>query len=276
MRPARTVFAALTLTALLACEPVLEPEMSVAASSPPSLGLAKGATKVTICHKEKTVTVGEPAVAAHLAHGDMEGACGPPPATVFVSFDGVTLLRSSTTDDATTNVSALVRLSTAVIPAFNPAVLSNDGGLTRVEIIAATVAQLEAIHAPYNVAFTTTRPASGAYSMVVFGGSCSSVIGQAGCAGIAVQDCGNTFPSNISFVFPPGLRVEDLAVVAARQNALALGLDNTDNPDDVMFPVLQVMPPERFAGGNTLPGGCLAPGTFQDSHQRMLDVLGAS
>ena len=207
-----------------------------------------------------------------------EGALVPagPPATVFVNFDGVTLVRSTTTDDATTNVSFLVQSSPTVIPAFSPAELSNDGGLTRVEIISATVAQLEAIHAPYNIAFTTTRPVSGSYSMLVFGGLCSSVIGQAGCAGIALQDCGNTFPSNISFVFPPGLRVEDLAVVAARQNAIALGLDNTDNPDDVMFPVLQVTPPERFAAGNTLGGGCLAPGTFQDSHQRMLDVLGAS
>jgi len=33
-------------------------------------------TKVTICHKGKnTLTVAEPAVAAHIAHGDAMGAC---------------------------------------------------------------------------------------------------------------------------------------------------------------------------------------------------------
>ena len=33
-------------------------------------------TKITICHKGKnTLTVAEPAVAAHIAHGDAMGAC---------------------------------------------------------------------------------------------------------------------------------------------------------------------------------------------------------
>lgn len=36
-----------------------------------------GQTKVTLCHKEKNeITVGGPAVDAHIAHGDTEGACG--------------------------------------------------------------------------------------------------------------------------------------------------------------------------------------------------------
>jgi hypothetical protein len=33
-------------------------------------------TRVTICHKGQTITVAEPAVAAHLRHGDTVGACG--------------------------------------------------------------------------------------------------------------------------------------------------------------------------------------------------------
>ena len=32
--------------------------------------------KVTLCHKGKTLTVGVPAQAAHLRHGDTLGACG--------------------------------------------------------------------------------------------------------------------------------------------------------------------------------------------------------
>ena len=37
-------------------------------------------TKVTICHKGKnTITVAEPAAAAHYAHGDIPGACDASP-----------------------------------------------------------------------------------------------------------------------------------------------------------------------------------------------------
>lgn len=37
-------------------------------------------TKVTICHKGKnTITVAEPAAAAHYAHGDAPGACDASP-----------------------------------------------------------------------------------------------------------------------------------------------------------------------------------------------------
>ncbi len=74
MSPARTVFAVLALTAVLAsCTEVSQPtDIDVG----PLFGLAKGITKVTICHKGRPITVGEPAVAAHLAHGDVEGPCG--------------------------------------------------------------------------------------------------------------------------------------------------------------------------------------------------------
>ena len=46
-------------------------------------GRGGGQQKVTLCHKhKKTLTVGAPALAAHLRHGDMKGACeteGPGP-----------------------------------------------------------------------------------------------------------------------------------------------------------------------------------------------------
>jgi hypothetical protein len=38
-------------------------------------GGANGQLKVTLCHKGKTLTVGAPARAAHLRHGDTEGPC---------------------------------------------------------------------------------------------------------------------------------------------------------------------------------------------------------
>jgi hypothetical protein len=38
-------------------------------------GKAYGKTKVTICHKGKTIKVAQPAVKAHLRHGDTLGPC---------------------------------------------------------------------------------------------------------------------------------------------------------------------------------------------------------
>jgi hypothetical protein len=63
--------------------------VSVAAGltmSQPHPARAGGVEKVTICHRppgnpenEQTITVGAPAVPAHLAHGDDIGECGTPP-----------------------------------------------------------------------------------------------------------------------------------------------------------------------------------------------------
>ncbi len=38
-------------------------------------GKQYGKTKVTLCHKGKTITVGAPAAPAHLRHGDKLGPC---------------------------------------------------------------------------------------------------------------------------------------------------------------------------------------------------------
>jgi hypothetical protein len=38
-------------------------------------GKQYGKTKVTLCHKGKTITVGAPAAKAHLRHGDKVGSC---------------------------------------------------------------------------------------------------------------------------------------------------------------------------------------------------------
>lgn len=43
----------------------------------PGKGKGAGQTKVALCHKgHKTITVGAPAMKAHLKHGDVAGECG--------------------------------------------------------------------------------------------------------------------------------------------------------------------------------------------------------
>jgi len=51
-------------------------------------GTGKGQEKVAICHKGQTITVARPAVAAHLAHGDTEGACTTPPVDTCLPVTG--------------------------------------------------------------------------------------------------------------------------------------------------------------------------------------------
>jgi len=43
--------------------------------NPSSSQYQYGKTKVKLCHKGKTITVGAPAARAHLRHGDTLGAC---------------------------------------------------------------------------------------------------------------------------------------------------------------------------------------------------------
>src|SRR5215212_5616220 len=53
------------------------PETTTPETTAPDTEGGRGQTKVTICHNGHTITVGAPAVDAHLAHhdGDAKGAC---------------------------------------------------------------------------------------------------------------------------------------------------------------------------------------------------------
>lgn len=198
---------------------------------------------------------------------------------VYLNFEGVTLTASNQADDGPTNTSAIITATTApgstrTIPPFSPAQLSSTGGLSRDQIIARVVDRLFASHAAFDVQFTTTRPATGPYSMVVVGGDCQTVAGV-NCAGVALLDCGDQLPSNVSFVFPPGLRVDDLATTAAQEAAHAFGLAHTNDQGDIMYPTILQSVPSGFGAGN-IPSGdsSCQGGGFQDSYNLMLTTIG--
>ena len=202
---------------------------------------------------------------------------------VYLNFEGVILTASNSNDDARNNVSAILAGAVApgqsrTIPQFQPSHLGGStGGLSRAQIINRVVQDMYAIHAPYNIEFVTTRPTSGTYHMVVFGGNCSTIAGQGGCAGIALQDCGDFLPNNIVFVFPGSLRLADMATTAAQEGAHAFGLTHTLDQADVMYPTIQSSIPSGFGAGqvpsNDQPTSCTAA-TFQDSDQMMMDTIG--
>jgi hypothetical protein len=63
-----------------------------------------GQRRVVICHKtgsrtnpQHTITVGQPAVAAHLRHGDTLGPCPAPPAVTTTSTVATTTTAATTT-----------------------------------------------------------------------------------------------------------------------------------------------------------------------------------
>jgi MYXO-CTERM domain-containing protein len=207
---------------------------------------------------------------------------------IYLAFEGVTLTSSDRADDATTGKSVILYLGgrapgqTLQIGAFNPSQLSNPGNFSsRQALIDAVVAQTRSIFEPYDVEFTLTRPSSGDYEMIVFGSSCQTVLGESGCGGVALADCGNSDKNNITFVFPPGLDYRDLAPTAAQESAHAFGLAHTTNQNDVMYPFIQPgIYPSAFGNTNSpcpsdeVAAGATCNKTSQNSHQTMLDTIG--
>lgn len=200
--------------------------------------------------------------------------------TVYLNFDGVTLNATENSDDATQNNSRILvggigAGNSATIPPFNPSALYSTEGKTRAQIISQVVSEMYDSHAPYNVEFVTERPTSGVYSMVVFGGSCQSVAGQSNCAGIALLDCGDFLGSNVTYVFPGGLRVGDLATTAAQEEAHAFGLSHTTDTTDIMYPYIQNSIPSQFGAG-PIPADDDPCGdaTYQDSDEMMMQIIG--
>lgn len=252
--------------------------IAAATTAAPALAGDDGPT-VEAPPRIKTIAVPSPCPGPNCALGSQPVPTALGLRVVFLSFDGVTLTGSNSNDSAVSKLSAIVDVppgQTLTISAFSPFQLGNSGGLSRDQIIARTIEDLYASHAPYNVEFVTTEPTEGNYSMVVFGGSCQSVAGRNNCGGIALLDCGDQFPANITFVFPPGLRVGDLASVAAQEAAHAFGLAHTEDVTDVMFPEVQLgRIPTRFGAGDIPLGddNCQGGG-FQDSDQLMLDTIG--
>lgn len=204
---------------------------------------------------------------------------------VYLNFEGVTLTSSSNNEDATNDTSFVISQlvspgATLTIPPFDTGDLESTQGLTRQQIIQYTLNQMYETHQDYNIEFTTTRPASGTYHMVVFGGSCSSVVGQYGCGGIAHLDCGDFVPSNVVFVFPQtgnGLRVGDLAATASQELAHAFGLSHTEDTSDIMYPSIRTYIPTQYGAGPIPPedqsGACNAA-TYQDSDEKMMSTIG--
>ncbi len=150
------------------------------------------------------------------------GEPGDAATVLFVNFDGPTL--TAGIDDATIDQSS-------VAGSFSGMPLEPFGdGPKRDDVMT----RLDEIWAPFDVAITDTRPASGDYAMIVvtptnpFGG---------GVLGIASQDCGDANPTSVGMVFSG---IDDpysaglIATVISHEAGRGYGLENVDAPGDVM------------------------------------------
>lgn len=141
---------------------------------------------------------------------------------LFVNFDGPTL--TAGIDDATID-------QASVAGSFSGMPLDPFGdGPKRDDIMT----RLDEIWAPFDVAITDTRPASGDYAMIVvtptnpFGG---------GVLGIASQDCGDANPTSVGMVFSgigDAYSASLVATVISHEAGRGYGLENVDAPGDVM------------------------------------------
>ncbi len=111
--------------------------------------------------------------------------------TVFLNFDGVQITKGQP-DDPATNTSIFVRPPGVTVAPWH------DGMPGRDASIAAITAGARAIVAPYAIEVVTTRPTSGLYDMVVFGGASQDLFGAPGVRFANGADC-NGRPE-ISFI----------------------------------------------------------------------------
>jgi hypothetical protein len=146
-----------------------------------------------------------------------------PPQVVFVNFRGPTIRNCGNyCSDASTNRSWVVgnffgRGSFDFAPYTNAA---NKPVIVR---------KLRAIFARYRVSFTTTRPASGAFTMIVISPS------YAAHHGVAPLDCGNANQSDIAFVYRIGNASADIiARFAAHELGHSFGLSHVVSGADIM------------------------------------------
>jgi hypothetical protein len=158
-------------------------------------------------------------------------------AIVYVDFMGDLVQQGS--PDAVDPDQSEIAPQQLQVPPFNsaipaPRVSSADAQL-------AIVDRLRTFYLPYDVTFTTTRPASPPYTMVLVGGS-NNLFSNGAAAGIAPLDCDNTNPSNLVFVFSVVLSpdyggVVSIAITAAHESGHSFGLEHTGDPNDIMYSV---------------------------------------
>jgi hypothetical protein len=116
--------------------------------------------------------------------------------TLFVNFDGV-LLTPCGTADARINCTPMVSTDTSIPPFL-------DGNPARDGFIASILYPARKALAPYSLDIVTTRPTSGDYYMMIYGGTPQLLGLPPANVGVAPFNCSPENRNNISFTFDRG------------------------------------------------------------------------
>jgi hypothetical protein len=200
-------------------------------------------------------------------------AAAPSPAVLYLNFsDGREDVFRAENDNAAQNRSVMG--SSAPFPAFAwPGMNDETARRTLVDELAR---QVNDAFLAYNVIITTHRPTSGAYTMVLVGGNPGIFSLDPRVAGIAFMDCDNRQATNVVFAFPAslGTSVHGLFATIAQEAAHAFGLQHSSNPDDLMYPRVDVTQRGFEDRESSVASPNLCGPVTQNSHRRLLELLG--
>lgn len=170
--------------------------------------------------------------AASLDSADPAGAIDAPPPTalcasrqVFLNFDGVTLTKGPS--DARLNQASWMQIAQGTSPPYLSGVAGRDATIqTIVDGVRAQLSQ-------FPITVVTTRPTSGEYVMIAFGGTASAV-GSRFNPAVNTLDCGDVQHNDVAWIadaVSPPQRVINTAIGAI---GFGLGLTATLDQRDCM------------------------------------------
>lgn len=145
--------------------------------------------------------------------------------SVYLSFEGETLTRGRS--DATTNQAEWMQIAQGTAPPYLAA------SATRSATIQAIVDGVRAQLAQFPITVVTTRPASGSYVMIVFGGRAAAVGSRFGGA-VNRLDCDDSRPNDVAWISDSVAPVQRVVNTALGAIGFGLGLTATSDPTDCM------------------------------------------
>jgi hypothetical protein len=143
---------------------------------------------------------------------------------VYLNFDGAMLAQGAT--DSTRGQAAWIGVTSASVAPYK------TGVANRATLIANITSGVQMALSQYPITVVTTRPTSGQYSMVVFGGSRTDV-GTNYTYATGDHDCGDTVKNDVGWLSDA---VPDNLVVPTTIGTIGwgLGLQGTQTTDDCM------------------------------------------
>ena len=144
---------------------------------------------------------------------------------VYLNFEGQTLTQGRS--DATTNQAEWMQIATGTAPPYL------SGNANRATTIQGIVDGVRAQLAQFPITVVTTRPATGNYVMIVYGGLRAAVGSNYGSA-VNRLDCDDSRPNDVAWISDNVATVQHAVNLTLGAIGFGLGLTATNDPLDCM------------------------------------------